>query len=82
MPPVPIDVRAFETWRKEFPDMFVLNERGQTSMLHRAGCHHFNFEHSESITFAPKWVSDDLVELIEKAGKMGIPCPTCQSCKP
>jgi len=55
---VPIDTHQFEEWRKDFPNACVLNRPGKTSMIHRASCHHFNF--NDEVEFAVKWISADL----------------------
>lgn len=64
---VPIEPEQFESWRKEFPRAFVLN--CDTSMMHRADCHHFNLSEGKSHT--PKWVSPSLGPLQKLAESRG-----------
>jgi len=70
---VPIDPDQFEEWRKEFPGAFVLN--CETSMIHRADCHHFNLRPGRG--FSPKWVCASLEPLQKMATAKGWGCETC-----
>jgi hypothetical protein len=73
----------FLKWRINQPESFVLNIRGNSSMLHRAGCGHFEFKDMEKVTFALKRASIEKEELeVWVKGQSGMEYRVCSDCKP
>jgi hypothetical protein len=73
----------FLKWRINYPESFVLNIRGNSSMLHLARCGHFEFKENKKITFAPKRASMTKGEIVDWVkGQSGMGYRVCSDCKP